>query len=428
MPSVTADAARVDGLRLSAPSEYARILRKAHEATISGHPDPRIPTSLLESWQRSIALGINPERHSPLRRHEVDEARTLGAGHPLAPVIPALTQLLADETPHGRHLLIVTDHQGEVLWRVGSSHALQQADSLEFIEGADWSESGIGTNAISEALITGAPAQLLSAEHLVRSHHEWACTASPIRDPRTSRILGILDVSGPINTVTPDSLRMVRCAVRLAEELLRSSMPAVSAGDGPPATLKLNLLGDTPTAEVDGGARQPLTLRRAEILALLASRSGGWSAEELAYHVHGEDGAAASVRTEMHRIRAALGKVVEANPYRFAAGMEVVTDVSTVTGHLRAGRVGMALEVYRAPLLARSGNLAIELLRDELNAAVGASVRASGNRDLMLRWCSTDMGADDFHAWAAGGAAVGNDPRLGLLQARMARKDREFGA
>ncbi|WP_431229565.1 GAF domain-containing protein [Paenarthrobacter nicotinovorans] len=434
MPSVTAAAARMDGLRLSAPSEYARILRKAHEATISGRPDPRIPQSLLESWQRSLALGINPERQSPLRRHEVEDARKLGAGHPLAPVMPALTQLLADESADGRHLLIVTDQLGEVLWRVGSSHALRQADSLEFVEGADWSESGIGTNAISEALITGAPAQLLSAEHLVRSHHEWACTASPIRDPHSNRILGILDVSGPIDSVTPDSLRMVRCAVRLAEELLRTAGPRTPhaaptrADKRTPATLKLNLLGDAPTAEVDGGVRLPLTLRRAEILALLASRSGGWSADELAYQVHGEDGAAASVRTEMHRIRAVLGKVLEANPYRFAAGLTVITDVSTVTEHLRKARIAEALQAYRAPLLARSGNLAIELLRDELNAAISASVRATGDQDLILQWGSSDMGADDFEALAAAQAAAGNDPRLGMLQARMARRDREFRA
>lgn len=439
MPSVTAAAARKDGLRLSAPSEYARILRKAHEATISGRPDPHIPQSLLESWQRSLALGINPERHSPVRRHEVEDARKLGAGHPLAPVIPALTQLLADETPDGRHLLIVTDHLGEVLWRVGSSHALRQADSLEFVEGADWSESGIGTNAISEALITGAPAQLLSAEHLVRSHHEWACTASPIRDPHSNRILGILDVSGPIDSVTPDSLRMVRCAVRLAEELLRSARPhapqtvpasadPTSAVKGTIATLKLNLLGDSPTAEVDGGGRLPLTLRRAEILALLASRSSGWSAEELAFHLHGEDGAAASVRTEMHRIRAVLGTVLEANPYRFAAGLTVITDVSTVTEHLRKARIAEALQAYSAPLLVRSGNLAIEILREELNAAVSASVRASGDPDLILQWGFSDVGADDFEALAAARAAAGDDPRLGMLQARMARREREFRA
>ncbi|MCO4276605.1 hypothetical protein NG701_19665 [Pseudarthrobacter sp. HLT3-5] len=125
--------------------------------------------------RRSMALGINPEQHSPAHLHDVSEARSLGADHRLASVVPALSQLLADESAAGRHLLIVTDHKGEVLWRVGSGSALRQADLLEFVEGADWSESGIGTNAISEALITGGPAQLFSAEQLVRTHHDWAC-------------------------------------------------------------------------------------------------------------------------------------------------------------------------------------------------------------------------------------------------------------
>lgn len=443
MPQGTGAGPRIHDLRFTSPAEYARALRKAHEATISGHPDPHISPSLVKSWQRSLALGIDPDQHRPLHRHDVGEARLLGADHRLAAVIPALSQLLADETTDGRHLLIVTDHLGEVLWRIGSRQALRQADSLEFVEGADWSESGIGTNAISEALITEAPAQLFSAEHLVRTHHDWACTAAPIRDPFTGDVLGVLDVSGPIQTVTPDSLRMVRCGVRLAEELLKSavrspdaasgrarsaSMPG-SPGGGLPRSLTLRLLGDTPTAEVDGGARLSLTLRRAEILALLASRSSGWSAEELAYELHGEDGAAASVRTEMHRIRGVLGKVIEPNPYRFAAGVRVVTDASVVAGHLRDGRVADALAAYPARLLPRSANFAIELIRDELNEAVGASVRASGDPQLIMRWCSSDMGAADSAAAAAvKGLAGADDPRYQLLQARMARLDRELRA
>lgn len=432
-------ASRSHDLRFSSPAEYSRALRKAHEATIAGQPDPRISPSLVTSWQRSLALGIDPDRHRPVHRHDVSEARLLGAGHRLADVVPALSQLLADESADGRHLLIVTDHLGEVLWRIGSRQALRKADSLEFVEGADWSEAGIGTNAISEALVTGAPAQLFSAEHLVRTHHDWACTASPIRDPLTGDVLGVLDVSGPIESVTPDSLRMVRCGVRLAEELLKSagarSMGAATAGigvsgfGGVTGTLTLQLLGDTPTAKVDGGARLPLTLRRAEILALLASRSSGWSAEELAYELHGEDGAAASVRTEMHRIRGVLGKVVEPNPYRFAAGIRVVTDASIVAAHLREGRIAEAVAAYPAKLLARSMNFTIELMRDELNEAVGASVRASGKPDLILRWCSSDMGADDSTTAAAlQRMAGGNDPRHQLLRARMARMDRELRA
>jgi hypothetical protein len=59
---------------------------------------------------------------------------------------------------------------------------LRRADRLGFSEGADWSEAGIGTSANSEALVTGPPVQLVSAEHLVRTHHEWACATAPITD------------------------------------------------------------------------------------------------------------------------------------------------------------------------------------------------------------------------------------------------------
>jgi transcriptional regulator of acetoin/glycerol metabolism len=426
-------------LRFTSPLEYARALRQAHETTISGRPDPSISPALVTSWQRSLALGIDPDRHRPIRRHDVREARQLGADHRLAVVMPVLSQLLADETTEGRHLLVVTDHDGEVLWRIGGRHALKRADSVELAEGADWSESGVGTNAISEALVTGTPAQLFSAEHLVRAHHDWVCTAAPIRDPFTGDLLGVLDVSGPIESVTPDSLRMVRCGVRLAEEMLKSAGTPTA---GSPATrtyatrakarevgrtLVLRILGDKPTAEVDGRAPLPLTLRRAEILAMLASRSSGWSADELAYELYGEDGAAASVRTEMHRIRSLLGNVVEPNPYRFTAEVKVETDASRVAAHLQAGRVKQALASYPAKLLTRSANFAIGLMRDELNEAVGASVRASGNSDLIVQWCSTDMGAVDSSAAAVVERVVGtSDPRLQLLRVKMARMDREL--
>ena len=53
---------QLSDLRFSAPAEYARALRKAHEATVSGTPNPHLSPSLAKSWQRSLALGINPEK------------------------------------------------------------------------------------------------------------------------------------------------------------------------------------------------------------------------------------------------------------------------------------------------------------------------------------------------------------------------------
>ena len=55
-------------------------------------------------------------------------------------------------------------------------------------------------------------------------------------------------------------------------------------------------------------------------------------------------------------------------------------------------------EAYTAPLLSRSGVLAIQLLRDQLDLAVGAAVRASGDAGLLIQGLSMDVGAADAEA------------------------------
>ncbi|MBP1137311.1 transcriptional regulator of acetoin/glycerol metabolism [Arthrobacter sp. PvP023] len=114
-------------------------------------------------------LGISPDQHNPRHLHDVADVLEQRREHRLQQVMPALHDLLADDSTSGRHLLVLTDAHGEILWRVGSADVMRRADRLEFAEGADWSEAGIGTNAISEALVTGRPVQLFSAGHLVRT-------------------------------------------------------------------------------------------------------------------------------------------------------------------------------------------------------------------------------------------------------------------
>ncbi|MDE8670762.1 GAF domain-containing protein [Pseudarthrobacter sp. H3Y2-7] len=408
------------GLRFSDPAKYSRALRRAHELVISGVPRPEIPTNLADSWRRSMALGISPDQHSPRHLHDVSDVLELRREHRLQQVMPALHDLLADDSSSGRHLLVLTDASGEILWRVGSPDVLRRADRLEFSEGADWSEAGIGTNAISEALLTGQPVQLFSAEHLVRTHHEWACTAAPITDPATGRLLGVLDVSGPLDTLSADTLRMVRCAVRVAETLLGThdggaSLGALPSIRAPRASVRrpsvgvesLELLGDKPAALFADGSRVPLTLRRAEILALLDSRAQGWSAEELTYELHGDAGTPQAIRTEMFRVRSMLGDAVESSPYRLAADLTRRSDSGRVLRLLREGLVEEALEAYTAPLLSRSGAMTVQLLRDQLDLAVGSAVRASGDAEMLIRWLSTDMGRADFEAVEALGRLSG---------------------
>lgn len=104
-----------------------------------------------------------------------------------------------------------------MLWRDGCTGVRHRADALGFAEGATWTETAVGTNAIGTALVERTPVQLFSAEHYQRSLHPWTCTAAPVHDPRTGALLGIVDISGPAATVHPAAVALVGTAVRLAE-------------------------------------------------------------------------------------------------------------------------------------------------------------------------------------------------------------------
>jgi hypothetical protein len=62
-------------------------------------------------------------------------------------------------------------------------------------------------------------------------------------------------------------------------------------------------------------------------------------------------------------------------------------------------------------MLSRSGALAVQLVRDQLDPAVGSAVRSSEDARLLVRWQSTDMDSADFKAVKPRGQIVGRwDP------------------
>src|SRR5699024_8763966 len=97
--------------------------------------------------------------------------------------------------------------------------------------------------------------------------------------------------------------------------LLRHRSDGTAARRRP--VVSLALLGEgTPMATIDGHRRE-LTLRHAEILALLTLYPDGLTAEQLTLLLHGERGNPTTVRAEIHRLRGQLdNQVVRTKPYR----------------------------------------------------------------------------------------------------------------
>src|SRR6478672_613582 len=113
--------------------------------------------------------------------------------------------------------MVVSDADGMILWRAGSAKVRRRADAVGFADGAMWTETTVGTNAIGTAMVEQAPVQLFSAEHFSRSLHTWTCTASPVHDPRSGVLIGIVNLSGDVASAHPATVALVETAVRLAE-------------------------------------------------------------------------------------------------------------------------------------------------------------------------------------------------------------------
>ncbi|MEW1656027.1 GAF domain-containing protein [Streptomyces sp. NPDC093707] len=207
--------------------ETARRLATVHEAALTGDLPPDAPrdaprTVIGESWRRVLDRGVDPERGLPQHHLTVAELECRRRKSQLASVLPALAGQLLPTADAAQQIMVVTDAEGRVLWREGSAPIRRMADRLGFDKGADWTEGAVGTNAIGTALVARTPVLVHSAEHFLRSHHQWTCAAAPLHDPRDGRLLGVVDLSGPAHSFHPTTLALVSAVTRLAEGELRA--------------------------------------------------------------------------------------------------------------------------------------------------------------------------------------------------------------
>ncbi|MCA1185624.1 MULTISPECIES: helix-turn-helix domain-containing protein [unclassified Saccharopolyspora] len=207
------------------PMERARLLRRVHSAVLAGERAPHAPRPVVfESWRRSLAASVDPDRVEPPMSFDVDRLAEIRAAHPIAACVPLLRRTLLDAADGTTHIMVITDAEGNILWREGHPNVCRAADRVRLSEGTTWSETSMGTNAMGTTLATGRPVQIHSAEHLVRRYHSWTCAASPVHDPETGRILGSIDISGPLHTMHPALAALVAAATTLVESTLREWM------------------------------------------------------------------------------------------------------------------------------------------------------------------------------------------------------------
>lgn len=181
---------------------------------------------IADSWLRSRDAGVDPSgRQTAPSIVELDDARALWDAHPLAIADALIMQCMAEASAQDDHLLVISDADGMLLTVRGDTRLRNRAaDDMNFVEGALWSESGAGTNAVGTALAAQHAVQVFAAEHFTENVQRWTCAAAPVTDPDTGRLIGVIDLTGDISGVNPLSLAVVVATARAAEELLRGRM------------------------------------------------------------------------------------------------------------------------------------------------------------------------------------------------------------
>ncbi|MGA2929920.1 MAG: transcriptional regulator, partial [Solirubrobacteraceae bacterium] len=160
--------------------------------------------------------------------------------------------------------------------------------------------------------------------------------------------------------------------------------------------LRLRLLGNDSSAQFQT-TRPERALRSLELLAVLAMHPEGLTAEQLALALYGERGKTVTIRAQVHRVRAVLGRgALQTHPYRLLAPIDA--DWFEVRRLVAAGRPGEALRTYRGPLLPASDAPAIVEARLLLEESLRRSILTTADPDLLGRWLAHPAGAHDLTA------------------------------
>jgi signal transduction histidine kinase len=204
------------------PARRARELRRDWERFLGGGGVGSVRSPVADSWQRSLDAGVDPSG-GRLAAVVTDraEASAHWKAHSLAAAESLIRHCLASIAGESNHLIVVSDADGTLLALEGDARVRSRAaDSMNFTEGALWSESSAGTNAIGTALAADHAVQIFATEHFVETVQDWTCSAAPVHDPETGELIGVIDLTGLKKHVHPHTLAIVMTTARAVESHL----------------------------------------------------------------------------------------------------------------------------------------------------------------------------------------------------------------
>jgi transcriptional regulator of acetoin/glycerol metabolism len=181
-----------------------RRLRAARERFLSlGELTSGLRPVIQRSWPRGMQFGVAPDaRRLDMLVSPRLEARLQRAAEPVLSGLDILVQST-------KAAVILADSDGTVVDVRGEADVQRRLETVYPVPGGVLSEDLAGTNAVGTAIEEGIGVQVWSGEHLVEAFQGFFCTAIPIRDPLSTRVLAVLDLTVRDEDVSPHVAKLL---------------------------------------------------------------------------------------------------------------------------------------------------------------------------------------------------------------------------
>jgi hypothetical protein len=270
-------------------------------------------------------------------------------------------------------VIAVGDIGSTIIWTASSPQMQSAAESVHFIEGGQWREELVGTNALALSLKTQQSSCVFSNEHYMPSIHDWVCYAAPIIDPYSKQVLGVIDLS--TTWQKHNSLGLLaaeRCASIIQSALLEYQKQ------------RLFIRAFSVPQVLFNGKVLVLTPRQIEILTILALCPQGLSLDNLHQALYGERKVSiGTLKAEMSQLRDVLGGMLGSRPYRLLAHVEA--DFLLTEQSLDAGYIDSALKLCTGIFLAKTESPFLCAWRDCLESRLSDAIFKANETDVLLK-------------------------------------------
>ncbi|MDR1954234.1 MAG: sigma 54-interacting transcriptional regulator [Clostridiales Family XIII bacterium] len=204
-----------------------KLLAKLWQRYIAGdEPMPSTPPSgirpvIYESWKRSKSNKISPldVKDRILKPDEMQ--KVIRQNQALISVAHPYLQNLYSLIKGSNFAIALTNEKGDVIDLLGLEGNIEErAHRSSLTIGCNRSEAYAGTCGIGTCLALGEPIQIWGCEHYIKPHHNYVCSAAPIKND-VGQIIGTIDLIGPSEAITEHTLGMVCTSVDAIEKQLQ---------------------------------------------------------------------------------------------------------------------------------------------------------------------------------------------------------------